>query len=414
MRRLMLPPNAAAMGWDSALKDLGEFVRKGDSQLLSRFPDEAPDPFDLGGEADDGSASNKSNDPIWAQSQTKKAKQKTVEEAFRAFGPNPQAVAGSEDRALAQPDWTSTFQALMWHGSALYKTDLRVDPAGRVEMTGDRAVAGATELPLSAWQVLQHPADITLLCYQQPREEITAQRFYAQIKEHERESEPKNDGEVVAKAAPLRRLRITDKNGIKLSRKYDCRLEFEDVEFVGPVELDDGVFEHSLVFNNCRLLRHLSARNATVKGSFHLERTRIEGVTEDPKYKKFQELGDKFKEFGHRQPLAALDLSGLKVERGMLADQLLVHGRVNGRQLRVGDTLRMRGLRVRRRPGIDDRDDENFAVDLTQAVIGGSIDMIGQLPPQHGAPGERTRTRLGGDVCLNGVETRAIDLVDKT
>ena len=359
---------------------------------------EDADPFDLGQPDGESAQENTQGSGAAIPAQHKNI-QSEVRRAFAAFGANPRRIPGDGMR----------FEILVWYAGVLFKSVVSVVPGsgqnappGFVQMLEDEPIVGDVPLPVPRFEVRELPSGVRLLCRQKRREEISGHELLRRIARIEKSADDFDNSTLPAwqvsaglPADRLRVLRVMDAGEIRFPQNVAVSLILDDIEFVGAVNLDDSVFEHSLAFLNCRFLQSLSARDTTIKGSFSLEGSRIDGMTRDTT-----------EEIGGAQPAPAVALESLKVERSFLADRLQVHGRIRCQWMHIGGALRAQGIRVHPR---SDRIDGSDIIDLSHAVIEGPLDLSSQ-PKTGDRPGSDRRTRFDGNCLFQGLHAALVKL----
>lgn len=308
---------------------------------------------------------------------------------------NPATVAppadAAQDAGSADPV-VAAFKAVVWYRGALFEALLHVSGTGSVRMVSDQPVAGAHDLPARRWEVLNLRHGMHLLCRTKPRESLSAAALMIRVRAIG----------VAGQAAPrLSGLRISD--ALVWPHVFKTTISLDDVHFDHDVVFDDAVFERSLNLRNCRFLRRLSLRDATIKGAFRLDNSRVLGaVAKDPQAAAQRER----KDLGAQGPLPAVELRGLKVERGLFADKLVCSGRVRAQWCRVDGTFRARGLQIHQREGLDHG---SAALDLSHAQIDGPLDLSG-FEAKQSQPGAHQRSYLYNDAKLCGLRAAQLSL----
>ena len=414
-----VPEDASVFAWDETLEDFDTLCRRRRLQMFAPLADpDRGDRFDLSDPEPQGGPSpdTKPRRPA-PQAGKVTLPKRAVAGAFDAHPKTPEhrPAAGAasvprdpaapstdaarpEDRPAAiaaepllPPEWIALFEALVWYGPALFLAMFSVRRNGTVQMLADEPIAGATALPVPRWEAQRGPADVWLLCRQLKREPLSAaellQRIAADIGQRSAISQQAADTRV-----RLRGLRVEDR--LERALVFAGPVRLSDVEFIHDVVLDDSIFERSLEFLNCRFLQRLSGRDVTVKGALRLDGSRIDGAVELGASK-----GSK------RQP-PVLDLRGLVVDRSLFADRLTTFGRVRGEWIRIGGTVRARGLQLHPRNEVLDG---RSALDLSHARINGPLDLAGHVAKAR-EPGGRQRTVFGGDAKLVGLTCEQADL----
>lgn len=302
--------------------------------------------------------------------------------------PDPaEAPGGSEADPII-----GAFKAVVWYRGALFEALLHVSRTGSVHMASDEPVAGADDLPARRWDVLRARHGIHLLCRTKPRESLSADDLRGRLRSIGVAGQP---------APRLSGLRISD--ALDWPDVFKTTISLDDVHFDHDVVLDDAVFERSLNLRNCRFLRRLSLRDATIKGAFRLDNSRVLGaVAKDPQRQQQRDRPG----LGTQGPLPALELRGLKVERGLFADRLVCSGRVRAQWCRVNGTFRARGLQIHPRSRVDDA---SLALDLSHAQIDGPLDLCG-FEAKQSQPGAHQRSYLYNDAKLSGLHAAQLDL----
>lgn len=324
------------------------------------------------------------------------ASREGVEQAFKEFGTQlqeldsdapPSADEQSEAGSSAAPKAIARFSALIWYQDALYKTEFEVRSDGQVWMLDDEVIDGTDGLPVPHWEVRDQPSPVPLLYRQANLESVSAATLMARIAALAAADEDPTVRQGADAGVRLHRLRV--QGPVKLHGAYPAPVRFREVEFLHNVILDEAVFEHSLDFSECRFLGRLSARLATIKGAFRLDKSRFYGTDRD-----------RIEGEGHK---AMLDLWGLVAEGGLFADRLLVFGRVRAQHARIGTMLRARGLQIHPRATGGGDPDGDIALDCSHARITGPLDLRAWTPKEAG-PGEGPRrTVIGRRLVLRGL-----------
>ena len=407
-----LPRDPTVFAWDETLDDFGTVCRDLRLQMFAPVVDpNRIDEFDLPEAAPSAPRSSPPDDGSRRPAPENAIQARAIADAFAAHPrtPSPSTAetqrdptsvdsdaVGAEDpgeagKPRSSREWTALFDALVWYGSALFLATFSVQRNGVVQMLVDKPIAGATSLPVPRWEAWRGPANVWLLCRQLKREGVSAaellQRIAADIEQRSAIS-PQTAGTRVR----LRGLRVNDP--LKRALVFSGPVRLDDIEFTHDVVLDDSIFERSLELLKCRFLQRLSGRDVTVKGAMRLDGSRIDGAVE---------LGAL--EAGERQ-LPALDLRGLVVDRGLFADRLTAFGRVRGEWIRIGSTVRARGLQIHPRNSVLDG---SSALDLSHARINGPLDLAGYVAKAR-QPGGRQRTLFAGDAKLAGLTCEQADL----
>jgi hypothetical protein len=407
-----LPEDPTVFAWDETLEDFDTLCRRRRLQLFAPVGDpNRGDEFDLPEVAPSAPQGTSPDDGSRRPAPGGADQARAVADAFAAHPrtpspstaetqgdatPVPSDALAAEDPGEAAeprlpPEWTALFDALVWYGSALFVATFSVQRNGVVQMLADKPIAGATSLPVPRWEARRGPADVWLLCRQLKRERVSAaellQRIGTDIEQRSAISQ-----QTAATHVRLRGLRVDDR--LERALVFSGPVRLSDIEFTHDVVLDDSIFERSLELLNCRFLRRLSGRDATVKGALRLDGSRIDGAVE---------FGAS--EAGKRQP-PVLDLRGLVVDRGLFADRLTTFGRVRGEWIRIGSTVRARGLQIHPRSSVLDG---SSALDLSHARINGPLDLAGYVAKAR-EPGGRQRTLFAGDAKLAGLTCEQADL----
>lgn len=285
--------------------------------------------------------------------------------------------------------WRAKFKGFLSYGDTLYTTELDIEKDGNVTMIADDPYPDATTLPFPRWEVRGVLGCIRLLCRQKSREDVPFEKLYERLT-----NTTNNQGVTANKGSHrLRGLRVIGDFVYPADRKGS--LSLEDVEFTGNVVLDDMSFDGSLAMTDCRFLRRLSARNATIKGSFHLEDSRVDDAH-------FEGQQENKRGFGSNQPPPALDFRGIRIERGLFADRLIAFGRVRIDWARITGPVRMRGLQVHNETS------GSYALKLSHAQIDGPLDLSSNSSKRNDLTGRRTY--LLGPARLIGVRAHHVDL----
>jgi hypothetical protein len=412
-----LPNHASVFAWDETLEDFETLARRRRLEMFAPMvePNRADD-FDLPKAAETLGSTSPGDNPIGPAPGDQEAAQRAVAAAFAAYpgtprflpstshaeaagdavalvGNDPALEADSQSAAArppSSPQWTASYEGLVWYGASLFMAKFSLEPLGGVEMLSDEAVTGATALPTPRWEVQRGPGDVWLLCRQLKREALTTTELLERIKVDIKQSSAIS-GQAVARVR-LRGLRVQDRFERAIVFKGPVRLL--DIEFTHDVVLDDSIFERSLELLDCRFLQRLSGRDVTVKGALRLDGSHIDGA-----------VAQGASSAKKRQP-PVLDLRGLIVERGLFVDRLTIFGRLRGEWIRVGGTVRARGMQIHPRNASLDGDS---ALDLSHARIDGPLDLAGYVAKQR-EPGGRRRTLLGGNARLGGLICAQADL----
>ena len=413
-----LPKDASVFAWDETLEDFETLARRRRLQMFAPAVDpNRGDEFDLPKPAETPGSTPSADKRIGQAPRVEQAAQRAVAGAFAAYPGTPRsltstsnaeapgntgALSGSEPALEADsesatavppssPQWTGLYESLVWYGPSLFVAKFSLQRGGGVEMLSDTEIPGATALPTPRWEVQRGPGDVWLLCRQLKREALTAAELLERI-EADIEQRSAISDHAVAKRVRLRGLRVEDRLERAIVFKGPVRLR--DIEFTHDVVLDDSIFERSLEFLDCRFLQRLSGRDVTVKGALRLDGSVIHGAVA---------LGASSAR--KRQP-PVLDLRGLIVERGLFADRLTTFGRVRGEWVRVGGTVRARGMQIHARNASLDG---ASALNLSHARIDGPLDLAGYVAKQR-EPGGRQRTLFAGDAKLGGLICEQTDL----
>jgi hypothetical protein len=415
----LLPQDASWFAWEQALEDLEVLAEERHLLLFTPMADlNGEDEFDLPVKpavADGRHAKRKKRPKVEAASTRRKA----VEAIFADYPQTPteirssvgidsgtanvvatqpgaqaptEAAAESQTAVHIAPVPVARYQGLVWFGDSLFLSEFEIFRSGEVAMAEDQLIVN--RLPVPLWEVRRGPANLRLLCRQMKRDEISAPELLRRIEARIDQDVQDNFGPGPARSR-LRGLRVDDE--VKWPSTFKDRVRLEDVEFLYDVVLDDAIFERSLELLNCRFLCRLSARNATVKGALRLSGSRLDGATDFTGAAVASGLGFK-------QPQPVLDFCGLKVERGLFADQLTAFGRMQCEWMRVGATMRARGLQVH--PGAPDVE---ATFDLSHTQIDGPLDLQGDVAEQR-EPGGSRRTVLGLPATLVGLRADQVDL----
>jgi hypothetical protein len=412
-----LPNHASVFAWDETLEDFETLARRRRLEMFAPMDDpNRADDFDLPETAKTLGSTSPGDKPIGPAPGDQEAAQRAVAGAFAAYPGTPRflpstspaeaagdtvALVGNDQapeadsqsaaaRPASSPQWTAQYEGLVWYGASLFMAKFSLERLGGVEMLSDEPVSGATALPMPRWEVQRGPGDVWLLCRQLKREALTTTELLERIKIDIKQSSAIS-GHAVARVR-LRGLRVQDRFERAIVFKGPVRLL--DIEFTHDVVLDDSIFERSLELLDCRFLQRLSGRDVTVKGALRLDGSHIDGA-----------VAQGASSAKKRQP-PVLDLRGLIVERGLFVDRLTVFGRLRGEWIRVGGTVRARGMQIHPRNADLDGDS---AVDLSHARIDGPLDLAGYVAKQR-EPGGRRRTLLGGNAKLGGLICAQADL----
>jgi hypothetical protein len=382
-----LPANVQAISWSDEL-DLETVAVRKSLELFPSLPlSDKPDPFDFPEPKAESAAES------GTRRYSDQEKRDAVTKAFTTLGSNPEVMpsddkdgANGEKQSIKPP---KRFRALVWYGDALYDAQFSVFKTGVVVMDDDQPLAGGQDLPLSRWivEVRWLLSGVRILCHQAARSKLENHQLIHDLKES-------GSAEGTASNVLWRHCRI---NGdVRFPSSLPGLVEFDDVEFTGPVILDDCVVERSLEFRRCVFLQSVSLKNATIKGSLVLRDSRIEGALPyDPQ------------QASKRPPEPALALDGLTVDRGLHADGLTVQGTLSGQSMRIEGGFQARGLRANRRRYRDGVQLDSVQVAFDHSRISGPLDLRSDSEAGF-RPGARMRTRLGGNVSLKGLVADAV------
>lgn len=393
----MIPRSSEDFYWQHALPPLAELARK---QHLATFKPlegiDSPDTFDLPSTGSiQTNAQDATSKPTVEDDATLDSLRSAITNAFTAINEcnPPLPVVRKAKESEGKPGEQNTvvvsyFEgALILHRNILFHTNFTVGMNGEVTMVDDTPVARVDALSLPRFDVRQARPSVPVLCREKCREDITAEEFLLRIRQS-----VAGGGETRAKRLRLRGLRV--QGDVKDSGVFDGAVRLENVEFTGSVRFDDAVFERSLKLINCRFMQRLSARNATVKGSFRLDRSHCLGAIKISS-------GNLS---GPSRP--TLDLRGLEVKVGLFADNLTVYGRMCAQWARIGGATHVRGLQIFQRRGHHAIDEQ--ALDFSHVTIDGPLDLVGY--PRRGALGVARRTFIDGIVAMKGLRAHQADL----
>lgn len=380
----LIPGNVEDFRWDDALLRLEEIAPE--RRLKIFFPPQdinRADDFDLGRSNKDSKTSATTGQTNSGTVSKAEIRSQVKAEFDKLDGkknpPDPKLKTGTPLTEPQEQDTSSQDanritgrfnDVLVWYKDGLFRAVFSVTTGGQVAMDEDELAVNIDRL-LPRWVVRYGPYPVPLLCREKKREKIFAQNLLERIKQH---TSSRSNAKPPIR---LRGLRVYGEE-FRLSGTFPETVQLVDIEFFGNVILDDAVFEHSLILHNCRLLRGLSAENATIKGAFHLNGSYLHGAIEkkpNPIKKKPNLKTGLNLDSTLSHPV--INLNGLKVKRGLFADRVTAFGRIRARGAQITGPMMTRGLQIHSRANVNNDDP---ILDFSNMRIDGPLDLGGYFP----------------------------------